>query len=144
MKARVMTLSDLRDNVRRTGLALLVCFGVVALALGYWQVWRAPDLAADPANPRVANERLMLPRGRILDRNAQVLADSQSTPRGFERHYADASLVHTIGFHSDRFGDTNLEAAYAAELSGERTLSPLDRLGQQLFHRSPAPNDLVL
>lgn len=144
MKVPVVMLSDLRDNVRRTGLALLVCFGVIAVALGYWQVWRAADLGADPANPRVANERLMLPRGRILDRNGQVLAETQSTPQGSQRHYTDPSLVHTIGFHSDRFGDTNLEAVYAAELSGERSLSPFDRLGQQLFHRAPQPDDLVL
>src|ERR687886_154930 len=137
-------MTDLRDNVRRAGLALLVCFGVVAVALGYWQVWRATDLGQDPANPRIANARLMLPRGRILDRNGQVLAQSQSTPSGLQRHYTDPSLVHTIGFHSDRFGDTNLEAVYAAQLTGERSLSPLDRLAQQLFHRAPRPDNLVL
>ena len=114
-------LDDVRANVRRTALTLLACFGVVALALGYWQVWRAGDLAQDPANPRVADERQDEPRGRILDRTGQVLADSQ----GQKRIYAEASLVHTLGFHSARFGDTNLEAAYDAELRGERSLSPL-------------------
>jgi peptidoglycan glycosyltransferase len=125
-------------------MVLLACFGVVAIALGYWQVWRAADLAQDPANPRIADERLSQPRGRILDRNGQVLAVSESTPQGTRRRYPDPSMVHTIGFHSDRFGDTNLEAAYDAELRGERSLSPLDRLAQQVFHRSPTPNDLVL
>src|ERR671939_1349400 len=132
-----MTPGDLRANVRRTGLALLVCFGVIAVALGYWQVWRATDLGQDPANPRVANERLMLPRGRILDRNGQVLAESEPTPNGVERHYSDPSLVHTIGFHSDRFGDTNLEATYDAPLRGERAAGLLDRLGTELLHRPP-------
>jgi penicillin-binding protein A len=137
-------LEDLRRNVRRTAVALLACFGVVALALGYWQVWRAADLAQDPANPRVAEARQLQPRGRILDRNGQVLANSQSTPQGPRRILADPSLVHTVGFHSDRFGDTNLEAAYDAELRGERSVPPLDRLAQQLFHRGPRANDLVL
>src|SRR5579859_8188009 len=137
-------LEDLRANVRRTAAVLLGCFGIVALALGYWQVWRASDLGSDPANPRVAEARQVEPRGRILDRNGLVLADSQSTPQGTRRVYADPSLVHTIGFHSDRFGDTDLEAAFDAELRGERSLSPLDRLAQQLFHRTPVPNDLVL
>src|ERR1700687_2790206 len=105
-------LEDLRANARRTAVVLLACFGVIAVALGYWQGWRAADLGLDPANPRVADERLSQPRGRILDRTGQVLADSESTPQGTRRHYADASLVHTLGFHSDRFGDTNLEAAY--------------------------------
>src|SRR5579859_2752627 len=137
-------LEDLRANVRRTAAVLLGCFGIVALALGYWQVWRASDLGSDPANPRVAEARQVEPRGRILDRNGLVLADSQSTPQGTRRVYADPSLVHTIGFHSDRFGDTNLEAAYDAELRGERSLSLQDRLAQALFHHPPRPNDLVL
>ena len=133
-------LEDLRTNVRRTAVALLACFGVIALALGYWQVWRAGDLGRDAANPRVAEEHLVQPRGRILDRTGQVLADSD----GARRHYAEPSLVHTLGFHSTRFGDTNVEAAYDAELRGERSTSILDRLAQALFHRPPRPNDLVL
>jgi peptidoglycan glycosyltransferase len=137
-------LEDVRQNVRRTALILLGCFGVIAFALGYWQVVRAPDLSQDAANPRVANARLAEPRGRILDRNDVVLAESQVTPDGSTRHYTDPSLVHVIGFHSTRFGDTNLEAAYDAQLRGERTLSVLDRLGQLLFHTQPQPNDLVL
>src|SRR6202171_6316602 len=137
-------LEDLRGNVRRTAMVLLACFGVVALALGYWQVWRSADLGQDPANPRVADARETQSRGRILDRNGQVLADSESTPQGVRRVYHDSLIGDTILFHSDRFGDTNLEAAFDAELRGERSLSPLDRLAQQLFHRGPNPSDLVL
>ncbi|MGI9147200.1 MAG: peptidoglycan D,D-transpeptidase FtsI family protein [Chloroflexota bacterium] len=137
-------LDDLRANVRRTAVLLLACFGTVAAALGYWQVWRAADLGQDPANARIADARQTQSRGRILDRNGQVLGDSASTPQGLRRVYTDPSMVHTIGFHSDRFGDTNLEEAYDAALRGERPLSPLDRLAQQLFHRGPQPNDLVL
>jgi len=137
-------LDDVRANLRRTALVLFGCFGVIALALGYWQVWRATDLSQDPANPRVADERQGQPRGRILDRTGVVLAESESTPQGTRRHYADPSLVHTIGFHSDRFGDTNLEAMYDAELRGERSLSLTDRLGQALFHHAARPDDLVL
>jgi penicillin-binding protein A len=137
-------LDDLRGNIRRTGAVLMIGFAVVALALGYWQVWRAADLGQDSANPRVAQERLSEPRGRILDRTGQVLADARETADGAQRHYADPSLVHTIGFHSARFGDTDLEAAFDAELRGERSLSLLDRLSQILFHRTPRPNDLVL
>jgi peptidoglycan glycosyltransferase len=131
-------LQELRTNVRRLGLALMVGFALVAAALGYWQIVRAPDLGTDASNPRVADARLNEARGRILDRNGVVLAEE--TPR----HYADPSMVHTIGMHSDRFGDTNLEAAFDAELRGERALSPVERLGQLLFHSQPRPNDLVL
>ena len=131
-------LDDLRTNVRRLALVLMAGFGVVAMALGYWQTVRGADLGEDASNPRVADARSTEPRGRILDRNGVVLAD------GTPRHYADPSMVHTIGIHSDRFGDTNLEAAYDAESRGERALSPLERFGQVLFHTAPTPNDLVL
>ena len=93
---------------------MLACFGVIALALGYWQVWRGPDLASDPADLHQGQ-----PRGRILDRNGEILAESEGTTR----RYAEPSLVHTVGFHSARFGDTDVEAAYDAELRGERSLS---------------------
>src|SRR5690349_6587308 len=132
-------LDDVRGNVRRTAYALIACFGVIAAALGYWQVVRA-DLATDGANPRIAEQRRDEPRGRILDRNGVVLADSD----GARRHYADPSLVHTIGFHSERFGDTDLEAAFDADLRGARPLSPLDRLLQQFLEKPPTPSDLVL
>src|SRR5689334_765790 len=131
-------LEDVRANARRAALVLIGLFGVLSLALGYWQVVRGSELAKDPANPRVATARQSEPRGRILDRNGVVLAE------GTPRHYADASLVHTVGFHSDRYGDTDLEAAYDAELRGERALSPLERLAQVLLHTEPTPNDLVL
>jgi peptidoglycan glycosyltransferase len=134
----------MRANLRRAAFALLSGFLVIALALGYWQVFRAADLGASPSNPRVADARLTEARGRILDRVGQVLATTEQTPDGPRRRYPDPSLVHTIGFHSARFGDTNLEARYDAELRGERSPSPLERLQGELLHKGPRTNDLLL
>src|SRR5205085_635895 len=105
--SRTKMLNNLRENVRRAASVLVACFAVIGLALGYWQVLRSGDLSQDPANPRVATARIAEPRGRILDRNGAVLAESEPTPNGYERHLAEASLVHTVGFHSDRLGDTD-------------------------------------
>lgn len=134
----------MRRNVRRAAQALMAGFAVIALALGYWQVVRAPDLGQDAANPRVADERLTQPRGRVIDRTGEVLAETVSRPNGYRRQYADPSLVHVIGFHSDRFGDTNLESVFDAELRGEHSVSLGDRLMEAIFHRQNAPDDLVL
>src|SRR4029450_2861482 len=119
-------LADLRLNIRRTAHVLVACFAVIAVALGYWQIARS-DLAEDPANPRVAEQRLYQPRGRILDRNGVVLASSESTSDGMVRRYPKPSLVHTIGFFSPRFGATNLEQAFDAELRGEHSPSIWER-----------------
>jgi peptidoglycan glycosyltransferase len=137
-------LDDGRGNVRRTSLAIVAGLCLIALVLGYWQVWRAADLGSDQANPRVANARLFQPRGRILDRGGQPLATSETTSQGARRRYTDPSLVHTIGLHSPRFGDTNLEAAFDAELRGERSPSTFERLLAELLHRPAQPADLTL
>src|SRR5207249_3373989 len=115
-KSRSVPLESLHSNIRRAAAALLGGFLVVALALGYWQVFRAADLGTSPANPRQANERLNEPRGQVLDRTGQVLAFTEQTADGPRRRYPDPSLVHTVGFHSPRFGDTNIEARYDLEL----------------------------
>jgi penicillin-binding protein A len=133
-----MRLDELRKNLQHSAITLMALFGVIALALGYWQVIRGQELSQDAANPRVANARESEPRGRILDRNGVVLAE------GNPRHYTDASLVHTVGFHSDRFGDSDLEAAFDAQLRGERALSAWERLLQPVLHSQPRPEDLVL
>jgi peptidoglycan glycosyltransferase len=136
-------LADLRAHIRRTALALVIGFGVIALTLGYWQVART-DLARDEANPRVAQQRLFEPRGRVLDRNGVVLASSESTPQGMRRVLARPSLVHTVGFFSPRFGTTNVEQVYDAELRGQRSPSPIDRLLDDVVHRSPTTADIAL
>ena len=137
-------LDDVRANARRAAIVLVACFGLVALALGYWQVWRSADLGQDAANPRVAQARLSGPRGRVLDRAGQVLASTEPGPDGPRRHLAEPSLVHTVGFVSDRFGETDIEAVYDAELRGEHSLTLAERLSQLLFHTEPQPNDVVL
>ena len=118
-------LDSVRANLRRVAVTLVGAFCAIAVGLGYWQVWRAAELADDPLNPRVVEARLTMPRGRILDRNGQVLAVTED---GIRR-YSIPSMVHTTGFHSPRFGDTNLEAVYDAELRGERSA---------VGHRAPA------
>lgn len=134
----------LHGNIRRVGIVLLVCFAIVSLALGYWQVWRSQDLATSPSNPRVADAALNAPRGSILDRNGQVLASSSPSPQGTVRHYAEPSLVYPLGYHSSRYGDTDLEAAFSAQLEGQATVNPVQGVLSDLFHTQPQPDDLVL
>lgn len=126
-------LDQLHGNVRRAATVLIIGFVGVALALGYWQVVRGPELATASANPRVAEARMYSPRGRILDRSGQVLAHSVETPQGMRRQYAEPSLVHTVGFHSPRFGSTNVEAKFDLALRGERSPDAIERLRSELL-----------
>lgn len=61
-------------------------------------------------------------RGRILDRNGQVLAYSVKdplSPGGWRRRYTVPSLSNIIGYFSPIFGVTGLEKYYNQDLSGQ-------------------------
>ncbi len=91
--------------------ALLVFFG----GLAYWQVFRT-DLSTDPHNPRVLSSFNDPHRGRILDRDGNVLAES--LPDG-TRKYSAGSAAHAVGYLSDRFGSQGAELAFNDELTGK-------------------------
>lgn len=88
----------------------LVFFG----ALAYWQVFRV-DLATADRNPRVLSAFYDPHRGRILDRDGNVLAESLGDGT---RHYTDASTAHLVGYLDPRYGSQGIELAFNEVLSG--------------------------
>ena len=133
--------------VRRTqhiAYALLAGFVTVAAGLGYWQVVRT-DLQNDP---RVGGERLNLEaarveRGRLLDRNGTVLADTVLGPAGPVRRYTSPSAVHALGFNSPRFGSAGAEQAVADRLMGRTDPTPADTF-RDLLHEPRSGSDVRL
>lgn len=109
----------LGGRVVRLGLVLALAFSGLMLGAGYWQVLRADDLARDPNDAGVVAAARSTVRGRILDRDGRVLADSRRDAGGEPyRVYADASLSAPLGYASRLYGSAGLEAAYASELLG--------------------------
>jgi penicillin-binding protein A len=92
-------------------LALFLFFGTLA----YWQVFRM-DLAERDGNPRLLADFADPSRGRILDRDGNILAASQ--PDG-TRYYPDASVAHVVGYLDARFGAQGAELAFNNVLSGK-------------------------
>lgn len=88
----------------------LIFFG----ALAYWQVFRV-DLATADRNPRVLSAFYDPLRGRILDRDGNVLAESTGDGT---RHYTDASTAHLVGYLDPRYGSQGIELAFNEVLSG--------------------------
>ncbi|HEY7063289.1 MAG TPA: penicillin-binding transpeptidase domain-containing protein [Chloroflexota bacterium] len=131
-------------GILRLGTALLAGFLIVAVGLGFWQILAAGALEARPNNPRTAEADARAVRGRILDRNGVVLADTVPGPDGPHRQYALPALVHVVGYHSARFGNAGIEDTYDRYLRGEQGGSALGRLRDQLLHRAPVGSDLRL
>ena len=131
-------------NIQRLAQFILFGFALIAASLLYWQVARAPGLAAREDNPRLVQAELRVRRGRLLDRNGEVLAysDPQPDPSGLDgvvqRNYPQPEASHPVGYYSLRYGTGGAEAAFDNTLRGQ--LAPLDRL----LHRPQAGYDARL
>ncbi len=125
--------------VRRSvqaGIVLLGGFFVLALASGYWQVVRADSLRHDAVvnGDRIAREATTGDRGRLLDRDGNVLAETVTGPDGKPaRHYTDPGAAQVVGYTIAGVGAAGAEAAAADRLAGR---APTDLIAslQNLVH----------
>ncbi|HEY8321169.1 MAG TPA: penicillin-binding transpeptidase domain-containing protein [Candidatus Baltobacteraceae bacterium] len=104
--------------ISRLSAFFVALFLVLALRQAYVQIVAAPSLAARASNPR--HGLLDARRGRILATDGTVLA---ATANGKRVYPFGASLAHTIGYASARYGTSGLEDAY------DRALTPPETAG---------------
>ena len=125
---------------------ILIVFGFALLAgaLVYWQIIRAPQLLARFDNPRPYEEKLREPRGRILDAKRRILVESIPAEGQFHRQYHYPPLVHVTGFDSAHYGNSGVEASYDAYLSGKAGRSDLSLWWDKMLHRHSPINDVIL
>lgn len=117
-------------------LVALLFFG----ALTYWQAFRV-DLADDEHNPRVLSTFYDPERGRILDREGNVLA--QSLPDG-TRHYNDASVAHLLGYLDARYGSQGAELVFNEQLAGTAPSGWAGAVRAEFDRERRTGNDIVL
>ena len=131
-------------NIERLAQFILFTFALIAASLIYWQVARAPVLVARDDNPRLVQTELRLRRGRLLDRNQEVLAYSEPIPESsgtigvVERRYPWPVASHAVGYYSLRYGTGGAESAFDSILRGQ--ITPLDRI----LHRPQTGQDAQL
>lgn len=123
--------------------AILIGFGLVALALGYWSVVRSTALADRVDNPRLFEAELRVQRGRILDRLNNVLAENTGPADEQARSYPVAEAGPAVGHYSFRYGASGIEAAYDAVLSGS-TDHTTQQVAGELLHVPPVGQDVRL
>lgn len=113
---------------------------VFFVVLAYWQVVRT-DLADEEWNPRVLSEYYDPLRGRILDRDGNVLAESFS---GGVRYYSDASVAHAVGYLDPRYGSQGVELAYNEVLAGREGTGWLGAFRAEFDRERRRGNDVML
>jgi penicillin-binding protein A len=151
----------LARSVRNLGLVLGVGFVMLSLELLREQVVRADAIyykvvtneatGEVTSNVRPVLQSMRVQRGKIFDRNGELLVDSRVGAGGFvhrvyplAERYDPAAFSNIVGFHSTRFGQAGLEATYGDYLSGEKGGRPLERLNNSIYGRPQVGNDLRL
>src|SRR5207249_5669107 len=83
-------------------------------------------------------------RGKLLDRTGQPLATSEIGPNGQVRFYGLPGAVPATGYHSLKYGNSGIEAAFDEQLRGDRSPDVLDRLRGELGRQQRRGSDVVL
>jgi peptidoglycan glycosyltransferase len=129
----------------RTAAALVIALALLAVVCGYWTVVRADWLVAREDNPRRVLYEQRIVRGRILDRDGEVLADVEVGPGGVVmRTYPVPEAAPVVGYANLRYGTGGIEAAFDEELRGEAGRSRWEEAWADLLHRHPHGEDVKL
>ncbi|GHO89500.1 penicillin-binding transpeptidase domain-containing protein [Dictyobacter formicarum] len=139
---------NLNKGIRCVAHIFLLLFLLLSLGLVYWQVVAAPAITAGIHNQRRCLLQNAPLRGRILDRNGVVLAQSipdKTATCGYIRYYSEPSLAGVIGYYVPEYGLVGgIEKQYSAILDGVENHIPLDDLINQTLHNHYIGNDIYL
>ncbi len=115
------TQTDLnRIPYRIVTLMLMIGFLSLALLNGWWGIVRSDVLTSRTDNPRRNISDYYVMRGKIFDRNSEVLALSNGQPGSYARVVTYPALGSTIGYNSAAYGQSGLEASLDPYLRGLR------------------------
>lgn len=116
-----------------------VAWAALALAAVWWGVVRTPLLVHRTDNPRRSLDSLFAPRGSILDREGNLLAETTGEPGSYGRIYLQETSVYPVGFDSRVFGQAGVEASMDPWLRGEAGYEPWQAARVRLLTGNPPP-----
>lgn len=125
-------------QIKKLGVALAVCFGILFAQLNYIQFWGAESINDKPGNSRQEQRQFNMPRGDIISADGVVLATSEEQGEGFayRRLYPEGALFGGVtGYHSFNLGSTGVESTYDDDLSGSNPEISLSRLSDLFSQR---------
>ncbi|GAB4473705.1 MAG: hypothetical protein Kow0088_09240 [Anaerolineales bacterium] len=125
------------------GAALLVGYFVIALAHGWFALYRAPILVARTDNARRYIYEQFVQRGTIFDRQLRPLAVSERDGEVYQRKVLYPPLSPLIGYSHPIFGQSGLESSLDTWLSGQRGYRTARILWQRLLTGTPPPGIAV-
>ncbi len=130
-------------QLQKINRVIMLGFLAVGLALLFWGVARAPQILAREDNPRLVEAELSIQRGRILDRNGEILALSVGQEDRPQRQYPIPGIGPAVGYYSFRHGTAGVEESYDPILRGD-TADFWAGLMRQSLHQPQVGRDIQL
>lgn len=122
-----------------------VLFGLLILSLTWFELHGKHPIMGNAFNKRLIAAEEEVIRGRIFDREGEILAETRSSETSKIRHYPEKRLyAHVIGYHSGIYGKTLLEAKFNSELLGKTNLEFFQQIKKMLSEETPRGYDLRL
>lgn len=125
------------SRLRLVRIAINSGWVLIALTLGWWTLYRAPDLLTRSDNPRRGLASLYRQRGTIYDANGDVLAESRGLSGSYTRHYAPAGSL--LGYDSIFYGQAGVEKSMDPLLRGETGYAVFPLAWSRLLYNLPPP-----
>lgn len=132
--------------LRRVAIAVFVLFGLLFANLNYVQVVKGDEYRTDTRNERVRISSYQNARGSIVV-EGQPIAQSVATDGRYkyQRKYPQSTLYsHVTGYQSMIYGNTGIEAAEEADLSGQSDKLFVRRITDMLTGRKSQGANVVL
>lgn len=123
-------------ELRHVAQGILVGFLLVGLMAGYWSVLRSDELRQRADNPRRIVAERLIERGDIYDQNGLLLAETtlNYNRTALRRLYPHPEVAPVVGYYSQRYGTSGIEASYNPILRGDVGPGPLQVAQRELRH----------
>lgn len=117
-KLKVLSKSTLNRRLIFVMVFFVLLFMSLTLYLVYFQLFKAKTLAEDSHNRRLWLNEDLIQRGKIYDRNDNIIAYSQRDDQGKQRRIYNYPLASSTitGYSSTSYGKTGLEKSYNRQL----------------------------
>ncbi len=136
----------LAKRLTRAVFLFTALFAVLIGNLTYIQVIRAKDYQDMPGNNHTIARTAYVKRGSIITKDGVTLAESVQQDDGtYKRTYPQGNLAaHTVGYYSNQYGASGVEASMNSTLTGSRDYSTWESALNSLAGISQPGNSVVL
>ncbi len=136
----------LAKRLTRTVWVLTALFAVLIGNLTYIQVIQADELKSRPDNNHSIARAAYVQRGSIITSDNVTLAQSVQQADGtYVREYPQGNLAaHTVGYYSQQYGTTGIEASMNETLTGSQDYSTWETAINSLAGIAQPGNSVVL